>query len=626
MKLISGLSEGQVLQRRGKAGATVLLRGESTTDGPVLATLTQGGRALAGWRRRKVGAARRGSFSVKIEGIPAGGPYRLKLETGGKTRRSIEVKSFYVGDVWVLAGQSNMEGSGRLPGLAKSHPLVRAFSQRREWRLAMDPLHVHGESPDTCHNYGRQITRKQAEEWRRRASCGAGAGVHFGREMLARSGVPQGLVCVARGGSSMSQWDPQVPDQLYASMMAAVRATGQPVAGVLWYQGESDTSAESTPRYTENMKALVSATRRDLRQSRLPWVIVQLARVVRAGTGEWWNRVQEQQRLLPSLIPQLAMVAAIDLSLDDEIHIGAADMPRLGKRLARAADRFVHRNDSEPPMPDLRRVRRTVSTEDSPGSKCGLDVFFDGIEGGLKSDGEPSGFFLVDAQGVEQPAIFKTTLHADHVRLHLMRPPALGFKLGYGRGYAPRCNLTDGRDLAVPVFAPVEIGGGEGLLPFVTRWRVATVVETEAVIDSVAKPDFNRIASVVKTYADDGFINEHDAWQRLSGHGWFAATIELKHAAALEFLMGYDGPFRLWLDGKPFFTNVRGTNPCIADESGKIARLAAGHHEIVVGMDINHGMSWGFFLRFRCTTGRLITDADCIYSPTQSSFVPTRLS
>ena len=56
-----------------------------------------------------------------------------------------------MGDVWVLAGQSNMQGCGEMSGAAKPHPLVRAFSMARVWRLATDPLHILPESPDSCH-------------------------------------------------------------------------------------------------------------------------------------------------------------------------------------------------------------------------------------------------------------------------------------------------------------------------------------------------------------------------------------------------------------------------------------------------------------------------------------------
>lgn len=608
MKPLSGIAEGQVLQRLGKAGANVVLSGEAPADGPLHVTLTRAGRPVAGWRRLKAGAAKGGRFSIRLRGIPAGGPYRLTIEDSRGRDTVAVIRSFYVGDVWILAGQSNMEGSGGLPSFSKPHRLVRAFSLRREWRRAEDPLHVQFESPDACHHGGRQIERASGEQWRARATVGAGPGVAFGLGRLKATGVPQGLVCAALGGSSLAAWDPAAGDGLYASMLASARATGQPVAGVLWYQGESDTSEKSSAGYTENMQRLVAATRRDLRAPRLPWAMVQIARVARAGNGEFWNRVQERQRRLPEVIPHLAVVAAIDLSLDDEIHIGAADQPRVGARLAHAAARLCGGRATKA-LPALREARRTVSTESDPAPKCGIDVFFDGIEGGLRSDGEPSGFYLVDAQGAELPFIFKTTLHGDRARLHVLRLPPTGVRVGYGRGHFPRCNLTDGRDLAVPVFAPVEIGGMDGLLPFVTAWRVSPVIETTALVTEVRPPDFATLEMRPKTAGADGFVNEHEAWRGRSGHAWFTARIQLKRAASLWFLMGYDGPFRLWLDGRAFFTDARGENPCIPDESGKIARLSAGAHDIAVCMDLANGKSWGFFLRFRAAGPALTGDA-----------------
>jgi sialate O-acetylesterase len=65
----------------------------------------------------------------------------------------------------------------------------------------------------------------------------------------------------------------------------------------------------------------------------------------------------------------------------------------------------------------------------------------------------------------------------------------------------------------------------------------------------------------------------------------------------LEFLMGYDGPFRLWLDEKPFFINMAGINPCFADESSRTIVVQPGTHDLHVGMDLNNGLAWGFFLR-----------------------------
>lgn len=44
-------------------------------------------------------------------------------------------------DVWVMAGQSNMEGCGSLAESIEPDPRVWCFTTRHEWRIAKDPLH-----------------------------------------------------------------------------------------------------------------------------------------------------------------------------------------------------------------------------------------------------------------------------------------------------------------------------------------------------------------------------------------------------------------------------------------------------------------------------------------------------
>ena len=181
-----------------------------------------------------------------------------------------------------MAGQSNMQGCGNMNAKAKPHPLIRNLSMRREWRLAEDPLHLLSESPDKCHAL-EQVSPSAGEKERRTTLKGVGAGIFFAHEILKRSGgVPQGLLSTAHGGTSMQQWDPARKklggDSLYGSMLLSVQATGQPVAGMLWYQGESDCYITENRLYTERMKKLVAATRRDFNQPKLPWIIVQIAR------------------------------------------------------------------------------------------------------------------------------------------------------------------------------------------------------------------------------------------------------------------------------------------------------------------------------------------------------------
>ncbi len=455
MRILQGLAEGQVLQRlpgsadfQSASGAGVArLRGECASRGPVLATLSAAGAPLRGWAARRVGRARAGRFSALLQGVPVGGPYRLELRCGEESAR---VRAFYCGDVWLLAGQSNMEGVGDMDGAARSHPLVRVFSMARTWRLASDPLHVLSESPDACHHLGKPADAAEAERLRKTVRKGVGVGVFFGREMLARSGVPQGLIATAHGGTSMAQWDPALADRggdsLYGSLLLSVRATGQRVAGVLWYQGESDTRDEEPDRYGEAMRTLVAALRHDLKQPSLPWIMAQIGGVCGGWGGPRWNDTQEVQRHLPKSIRNLDMVSTIDLPLDDNIHIGAAGMPRLAARMARVADRLVLGNRREPPMPRLRAV--------FPRAETHIDVVFDHVPGGLRAVGEPLGFAVLDAEGREVPCIYKTTLHGDVARLHFMpdTPPPPGARVAHGHGRRPVCTITDARGCALPAF------------------------------------------------------------------------------------------------------------------------------------------------------------------------------
>lgn len=610
MKISSGLAEGQVLQRLGSRGAEVKIIGDCSQAGPVTVSLIPSKGGLKNWKGRKVGTAAKGKFFAVLKDIPAGGPYRLELACGKET---VRVREFFVGDVWVLGGQSNMQGYGSMAGAPKPHPRVRAFTMRRVWGKAVEPICVPPESPDACHNGGQQLSVEMAKAYRKGAGQGVGPGLPFAEEMWKRTGIPQGLICVAHGGTSMTQWSPQrLIDgkiSLYGSMLDSIGAAGQPVAGMLWYQGESDTNAEAAPLYTERMRKLVQSFRKDIGQASAPWIMVQIGRVFRDETPpaeKLWNSVQEQQRLLPKSIKNLAVVAAVDLSLDDNIHISADGQRRLGVRLAREADRMVCGNRREAAPPQVKSIG-------SPSISKGLrvspnlvaEVVFDGVAGDLRSNGEPSGFALVDDEGKDLRAIFKTTLHGNVARLHL-RSGFLGSRLCYGMGTLPVCNITDGRDQALLVFGPQRLGKPRAFLPFVKQWRVSEPLESPLPLSKIPAPVLNGENSGVKVYGAnefnlEGFVNEHPRWQGRIGHGYFEAVMELPEPMLLEVMLGYDGPFRLWFNRKPFFTDLLGTNPCFADQSSKRISLPKGRHSIQVAMDTNHGAAWGFFLRF-CRT------------------------
>jgi hypothetical protein len=89
--------------------------------------------------------------------------------------------------------------------------------------------------------------------------------------------------------------------------------------------------------FTQRVKKFIRALRRDCRDATLPVVMVQIGRVVGTLAGQReWNRIQNAQRLLPSVIERLAIVPAIDLRMSDFIHISGDEQYRLGVRMAQA--------------------------------------------------------------------------------------------------------------------------------------------------------------------------------------------------------------------------------------------------------------------------------------------------
>src|SRR5882724_11981612 len=75
----------------------------------------------------------------------------LELSVGGPYTIG-DAHDVLVGDLWVLAGQSNMEGVGDLVDIEKPSPFVHSLQSREEWAVAEEPLHWLGESPRIIHH------------------------------------------------------------------------------------------------------------------------------------------------------------------------------------------------------------------------------------------------------------------------------------------------------------------------------------------------------------------------------------------------------------------------------------------------------------------------------------------
>ena len=279
-----------------------------------------------------LGKAAAGARQGSLTEVPVGEPYRVEIRVCDDALKAVEettIPEVLVGDVWVLAGQSNMQGVGNRANVEAPHPLVHTFAMSYQWRLAVEPLHTLAESPDPVHaSFDSDEKRQNAiKEWRDGAK-GAGLGIAFAKEMVARTGRPEGLVASAHGGTSMAQWDPALKAQggasLYGSMCKQVQSAGGKVRGVLWRQGESDANPNAQAVYREKMKQLVTAMRADFGLADLPFYYVQKSRYAGKSVDSFpsWNKIQTDELALETELAPCGLAPAVDLALDDGIHIG----------------------------------------------------------------------------------------------------------------------------------------------------------------------------------------------------------------------------------------------------------------------------------------------------------------
>ena len=462
---ITGLMNNQVLQRNAKNFCEVTICGQCAADGLLQVRVTGKGRTVPGFTAKTIAKVQNKKFTCKLRGIPVGGPYHITLKLlspKAEQNDQLEFKNILVGDVWILAGQSNMEGIGRLKDAASPHRMVRAFYMNDRWDTAKDPIHNIGQAVDQVHtdlNGGTPADRGPY--------VGVGPGVAFGKEMYRLTNVPQGLISCAHGGTSMSQWDPKLKNlkgkSLYGAMLRRFNNNGANVAGMIWYQGCSDAGSSETKVYTQRMKKFVSSVRRDFNDKNMPVTIVQIARIVRCDQNceipdyhKYWNNIQEQQRLMPKAIDKLAVVPAIDLTMDDGVHISGKDQQRLGKRLASTAlMQKIGRKAGKAPI----EVGSVTSKIDKVSQCWIIEVAFFNVEGSLKSPGRPAGFNLVHSDNKECKLIYAIELKANKaiLKTSLLATEKHPVLLHYGFGTLPYCNITDSADRSLPAFGPMKI-------------------------------------------------------------------------------------------------------------------------------------------------------------------------
>lgn len=380
--------------------------------------------------------------------LPAGGLYRV--ETGLFTtweNPQFPFKEFRgdmrlhlgVGDLFIIAGQSNAAGCARDSAFDAPDLRVHLYRNRRKWDLACHPMNESTDAAD-----GEANTEN--------GNSGTSPYLSFAKRYSDAAGYPVGLIMTAAGGSPMKRWDPDQKADLYRAMLSKIGECGGEAAAVLWYQGCSDTDTmEQALHYEKSFIRMVQELRKAM-GTVIPVFTFQLNRYADGKLDPAWGIVRDVQRRMAKQLPAVKVLPTVQCGMSDGIHNSAGANVHLGEILARqCAAVLLGRGEFE--APDLTGVVRL--TENS----CRLE--FDHVQGQFVLAGEgalPYGFSAEDEQG----SIMITGLYAREKALvvELERTPGEQGTLSFCAQADPHRWLPkDGVTYMPPLaFHQVEIG------------------------------------------------------------------------------------------------------------------------------------------------------------------------
>ncbi len=178
---------------------------------------------------------------------------------------------------------------------------------------------------------------------------------------------------------------------LYNAMIHPI--AGFPVAGVIWYQGESN--ASRAREYRTLLPTMIRAWRQRWETGNFPFLIVQLANFGQPDRVESspWAELREAQHIVARDEPNCGIVCAIDIGEARNIH--PYNKLDVGRRLALEALRVAYGD---------RDAARSPTYREHVVEGSNVTVRFDHAHGGLKSDGPVRGVHLAGEDRVFHPA------------------------------------------------------------------------------------------------------------------------------------------------------------------------------------------------------------------------------
>ncbi len=269
-----------------------------------------------------------------------GGPFTIKINGYNE----IVLKDILIGEVWLCSGQSNMEMSanwgiknGEQEVANANHPNIRFFTVPKITSSTLQndlPANWEVCTPESMKS--------------------SSALAYFFAKKLQKNlkDIPIGLIVSAWGGTPAEiwmpeetiknntvlteaankltpvEWGPTEPARAFNAMINPLK--GFNIAGVLWYQGESNVGSTV---YNKTFEALIKSWR-DLWHKDFPFYFVQIA-PYNYEDNFGGVQIRDAQRRVSNKIEHTGMVVISDISPTDDIH--PKDKQSVGMRLANMA-------------------------------------------------------------------------------------------------------------------------------------------------------------------------------------------------------------------------------------------------------------------------------------------------
>lgn len=339
--------------------------------------------------------------------------------TASSGQDNVTVSNVLIGEVWFCSGQSNMEmtlGGGMGTPVEGSLEEIALSKQYKGLRLMTVKKARALEPADDAEGTWMECNPMTCASF-------SAVGYFFGSRLSKALDVPVGIINASWGGSVIEAWmskdllkdcpdvnldnasDSKVNDMykpmiMYNAMFKP--ASKFAMAGILWFQGESNISIANTV-YAERLTAMAAQWRSDIGRGDIPFLIVEL-QPYDYYDGQYGLQdehgpiLREQQFIASKQIPNAGLVGTNDLAYEYErTQIHASQKRQIGERLCYMA---LNKAYGFSTVQALNPCFKAIRAEDGK-----LIVSFDNARSGfLGVVGEIKGFEIAGEGGYFQPA------------------------------------------------------------------------------------------------------------------------------------------------------------------------------------------------------------------------------